>query len=176
ISHPRGVSAEKIPPTTTKRPRMESSVHPLLMDHVIEAIFDYAALGNNFCETVRQFRVVCRLWCKIATKKFRDVYGQMDFENDFNRSTARFIEVMQNCDDIPFKSFKFTGGFVLYKPFRGDFSYDRVFEKLLSVCSPAIQELEFSTHNPSDLKFPKLLREIKFENLRVLSFKNVCIL
>lgn len=120
---------------------------------------------------MRQFRLVCRLWCRISTKKFRDLHGQIDFENDFDRSTARFIEVMQNCDDIPFKSFKFTGGFVLYKPYRGDFCYDRIFEKLLGVCAPAIQELEFSTHNPSDLRLPKSFRSVRFENLRVLSFK-----
>lgn len=140
------------------------------MTQVIESIFDYAST-YNFSNTVRQFRLVCKLWCRISTKKFRDIYGQIDFENDFDRGTARFIEVMQNCEDIPFKRFKFTGGFVLYKPYRGDFSYDRIFETLLSVCSPAIQELEFYTHNPSDLKLPKPFRGIMFENLKVLSFK-----
>jgi hypothetical protein len=133
-------------------------------------------LGNcdDFTEAVKQFRLVCKDWNRIATKSYRTEMGKMCFENDFNRNTTSFIKVMKNSKELLFDKFKFVGGFVLYKSYNGHYGFDKVFNELFRICVPWMKSLEFTSHNPSDLKFPKLLKPLDLVGLESLVF-HVCV-
>jgi len=98
----------------------------------------------------------------------------MSFENDFNRDTANFIKVMKNSTDFLFDKFKFVGGFVLYKSYNGHYNFDQVFNELFRICVPWMKSLEFTSHNPSDLKLPKSFKPLDLFGLESLTF-HVCV-
>lgn len=138
---------------------------------VIEKILDYSC---DFITSVKQFRLVCKQWCLLSTKKFRNTHGRICFENDFSRRTSKFIQVMQGSSEMLFDKFKFSGGFVLYKPYKGSYAFDKVFNELFKVCVPWMKSLEFTSHNPSDLKFPKNIKKYDLSHLSTLSF-HICV-
>lgn len=138
---------------------------------MVEKVLDYS---SDMMTSVKQFRLVCKKWNYIATKKYRTTYGRICFENDFNRKTSKFIQVMQNCSDMLFDKFKFSGGFVVYKPYQGHYGFDKIFNELFRICVPWMKTLEFSSHNPSDLKFPKNIRRYDLSNVSTISF-HICV-
>lgn len=138
---------------------------------MIEKILDYS---TDFVATVQTFRLVCKQWRTIATKKYRSKYGRICFENDFNRKTAKFIQVMRNSNDMLFDKFKLSGGYVIYKPLFGHYGYNQVYNELFRICVPWMKDLQFKSHNPCDLKFPKSLQKYNLTKLTTLSF-HICV-
>lgn len=107
------------------------------------------------------FRLVCKDWCRIATRAYRQHRGRITFKKNFiGRVTELFIRVMRTSAEIPFEKFRFST----------DSYDDDHFGDLLHECSGAIVNLELLMSNPCDLKFPKDFPDLVLGRLKSLTF------
>ncbi|ODM98377.1 hypothetical protein Ocin01_08303 [Orchesella cincta] len=176
------VKAEPIATRSASRKSAASAgtkgVHPLLIDHILETVFEHLFWPNSkypnvegtyvSIQDVRNSRLVCKQWNEAATKLYRRGRSPSMFGNvmpphsslkTYDLNMQSFLDVMKTSSLIPVQRYVIGANFFVKQN-------QRLMKDFMRICGPSATELRFyfdytSTMNFTrrsfpDLKLPKL--------------------